>query len=46
VQVIQLVLFALKIARTVWRMPFYRRAQGPHQAVQARQMSLSGLFRN
>jgi Integrase core domain/Homeodomain-like domain len=46
VQVSQLVLFALEIARTVWRMPLYRRAEGPHQAVQARQMSLSGLFRN
>jgi transposase InsO family protein len=46
VQVIQLVLFTWEVARTVWRMPFYRRMQGPHQALQARQMSLSGHFRN
>jgi transposase InsO family protein len=43
-QVIQWVLFALEIAYTVWRMPFYRRAQGPRQALQARQMRLSGHF--
>lgn len=46
VQIVQLVLFAWEIARTVWRMPLYRRAQGPGQAVRARQMSLSGHFRN
>jgi hypothetical protein len=40
------VLFTWEVARTVWRMPFYRRMQGPHQALQARQMSLSGHFRN
>ena len=46
VQVIQLVLFAWEIARTVWRMPSYRRRQGPHQVLQPRQMSLSGHFTN
>jgi Integrase core domain len=46
VQVIQLVLFALEIARTVWRMPSYRRRQGPRQVLQARQMSLPSRFTN
>jgi hypothetical protein len=44
VQVIQWVLFALEIANTVWRRPLYRRARGPRQALQARQMPLSGHF--
>ena len=46
VRVIQLVLFALGVARTGWRMPCYRRAQGPRQAVQARQMSLPSRVTN
>ena len=46
VQIVQLVLFALEIARTVWRMPLYRRAPSPGQALQAPQMSLYGYFRS
>jgi hypothetical protein len=46
VQVIQWMLCAWEIARTVWRMPFYRRAQGQRRALQARQMRLPSHFTN
>jgi hypothetical protein len=40
VQVIQLLLWALELARTVWRMPRYRRASWPSQVLQAPQIGV------
>jgi hypothetical protein len=40
VQMIQLMLWALELARTVWRMPRYRRASWPPRAHPAPQMGL------
>ena len=40
VPVIQLMLWALELARTAWRLPRYRRASWPSRAVQAPQIGL------
>jgi hypothetical protein len=40
----QLVLFALTLVRTVWRMPLYRRLPGPRRALSALQISLLPCF--
>jgi hypothetical protein len=39
-----LVLFALTLVRTVWRMPLYRRLTGPQRALSALQISLLPRF--
>jgi hypothetical protein len=39
-QMIQLMFWALELARTVWRMPRYRRAPWPHRRPSAPQMDL------
>ena len=40
VQMIQLMLWALELARTIWRMPRYRRASGLFRALQTPQIGL------
>jgi hypothetical protein len=40
VQVVQLMLWALELVRTVWRMPAYRRAPRPRTALHAPQVGL------
>ena len=40
----QLVLFALTLVRTVWRMPLYRRLTVPRRALSALQISLLPRF--
>jgi hypothetical protein len=46
VQAIQLVVFALDIVRTVWRVPFYHRAPWPRQVLQAPQLTLFAHLTN
>jgi hypothetical protein len=43
-QAVQLVLFALEIVRSVWRMPLYRWSRWPRQAMHALQLSLFDRF--
>ena len=43
-QVVQLMLWALEILQTVWRMPFYRRAQRPRRGLRTRQLTLFESF--
>jgi hypothetical protein len=40
VQVVQLMLWALELVRTVWRMPAYQRAPRPRTALHAPQVGL------
>jgi transposase len=39
-QVVQLMLWALEVMQTVWRMPRYRRAQRPRRGLRTRQLTL------
>jgi hypothetical protein len=43
-QVVQLMLWALEIMQTVWRMPLYRRAQHPRRGLRTRQLTLFDGF--
>jgi hypothetical protein len=43
-QVVQLMLWALDIVQTVWRMPPYRKAQRPRRGLRTRQLTLFDGF--